>query len=257
MDRYLIFLDIDGTLAKGNSITEENISAISRAREKGHLVFINTGRSYGVVQERVLSLEVDGFVCGLGTYIRYNGEVVKSVKMDLGLAEEIAAYIFDNSLRACFECEEGAIYMNIKHENEISSAAEISSRFGKWRISKLTVFEEITDADFEYFSRFFTVYRYKTYSEGVKKGYSKVRGMRALENLFGIPRAHIMAIGDSANDAEMIEYAGIGVAMGNAEVALKQSAFWITDTVDNSGVARAIEKFIPGLKCAVTDGGEK
>lgn len=246
MDRFLIFLDIDGTLAKGESITEENINAIRRAREEGHLVFINTGRSYGIVQEKVLSLDVDGFVCGLGTFIKYNGSVVKSVKMDFGLAKKMASYILSGSLKACFECEEGAIYMNIKHENEIFSSDEISSRFGTWRISKLTVFGEISDEDFEFFSRFFTVYRYKTYSEGVKKGYSKVKGMKVLESFFGIDKAHIMAVGDSANDAEMIEYAGIGVAMGNADVALKKAADWVTDTVDNSGVARAIEKFVLG-----------
>jgi hydroxymethylpyrimidine pyrophosphatase-like HAD family hydrolase len=54
----------------------------------------------------------------------------------------------------------------------------------------------------------------------------------------------IMAIGDSLNDIEMIQYAGIGVAMGNARPEVKKVADYITATNEEDGVAQAIEKFV-------------
>ncbi|WP_153053380.1 HAD hydrolase family protein, partial [Streptococcus suis] len=54
----------------------------------------------------------------------------------------------------------------------------------------------------------------------------------------------IMAMGDANNDLEMIEFAGLGIAMGNANEQVKAIAQDITDTNENNGVAKAIEKHI-------------
>ena len=54
----------------------------------------------------------------------------------------------------------------------------------------------------------------------------------------------MIAVGDQTNDLPMIEYAGLGVAMGNAVDAVKAVAGYITDTNENDGVAKVIEKFI-------------
>ena len=53
-----------------------------------------------------------------------------------------------------------------------------------------------------------------------------------------------MTIGDENNDIEMLEFAGIGVAMGNAKQHIKDKADYVTDTNENDGVAKVIEKFI-------------
>lgn len=53
-----------------------------------------------------------------------------------------------------------------------------------------------------------------------------------------------MSFGDEANDHAMIEYAGMGIAMGNATPALKEIAQYVTDTNDDHGIARAVERFI-------------
>ena len=53
-----------------------------------------------------------------------------------------------------------------------------------------------------------------------------------------------MAIGDHPNDLDMVQYAGIGVAMGNAVDELKKIADYITSTNNEDGAAKAIEKFI-------------
>ena len=54
----------------------------------------------------------------------------------------------------------------------------------------------------------------------------------------------VMTIGDENNDIEMLEFAGIGVAMGNAKQHIKDKADYVTDTNENDGVAKVIEKFI-------------
>ena len=55
---------------------------------------------------------------------------------------------------------------------------------------------------------------------------------------------NVMAIGDDFSDIEMLEYAGIGVAMGNAPAAVKARADWVTTTIEKDGVARALERWI-------------
>jgi Cof subfamily protein (haloacid dehalogenase superfamily) len=64
------------------------------------------------------------------------------------------------------------------------------------------------------------------------------------EEILGIESSQVMTIGDNFNDVEMLEYAGIGVAMGNAPEPVQAIATWVTSTVENDGVAIAIEKFL-------------
>ena len=64
--KYLVFLDIDGTVFSGRGISDATIRGVKRAIDAGHLVFINTGRSrYVVPREVVNELPVSGLVCGL------------------------------------------------------------------------------------------------------------------------------------------------------------------------------------------------
>ncbi len=62
--------------------------------------------------------------------------------------------------------------------------------------------------------------------------------------LLGIATEKVMAIGDNYNDVEMLSYAGIGVAMGNAPEDVRQIADWVAPDIEGDGVAVAIEKFI-------------
>lgn len=80
--------------------------------------------------------------------------------------------------------------------------------------------------------------------EITSKYVSKGRAVEALAKYYGINREEIISIGDSENDLSMIEYAGFGVAMGNAQKLIKDKADYITDTNDKDGVGKAIKKFI-------------
>jgi len=68
--------------------------------------------------------------------------------------------------------------------------------------------------------------------------------LAALAERFGIDRSEVMAIGDSFNDLEMIQYAGIGVAMGNARAEIQEQADIITASNEEDGVAEAIERYV-------------
>ena len=85
-------------------------------------------------------------------------------------------------------------------------------------------------------------YNIEINAAGVNKG----KGLIALGKMLGIEREEIMAIGDGDNDIEMITEAGVGVAMGNAEEAVKCNADYVTGTNDEDGAARAIVKYVLG-----------
>lgn len=78
------------------------------------------------------------------------------------------------------------------------------------------------------------------------KGADKAEGLLALGRRLGIPPAQIMACGDSGNDLPMLRRVGVGVAMGNAAPGIKAAARFVTDTNDNDGVAKALERFVLG-----------
>ena len=71
----------------------------------------------------------------------------------------------------------------------------------------------------------------------------KTVGIQNYLDLNGINRAETMAFGDGENDIEMLKFAGIGVAMGNAKEKTKEAADYVTDTVENHGVLKALRHF--------------
>lgn len=74
----------------------------------------------------------------------------------------------------------------------------------------------------------------------VSKGY----GLEYVSNRLGISPDEIIAIGDNENDISMLNYSGLGVAMGNALEKTKSEANIITSSNDEDGVAKVIEKYI-------------
>lgn len=75
---------------------------------------------------------------------------------------------------------------------------------------------------------------------------TKKHGLQALAQRYGIQREEIIAFGDSYNDIDMLEYAGLGVAMGNAPEEIKEKADYVTTDNNEDGVAAAVRKFVLG-----------
>ena len=77
----------------------------------------------------------------------------------------------------------------------------------------------------------------------IPKGGGKSAGMQIFMNKQGLQRSETMAFGDGENDKEMLEFAGIGVAMGNARDSVKAVADYVTDSVDDDGIENALRHF--------------
>ena len=76
------------------------------------------------------------------------------------------------------------------------------------------------------------------------KGNTKQKGIDEIIRHFGIRLEDTIAFGDGGNDISMLRHAGIGIAMGNAADHVKAAADYVTDTVDNDGIAKAIEQWV-------------
>ena len=96
----------------------------------------------------------------------------------------------------------------------------------------------------EWRDEFYVVRSQKYLVEVLTKGVNKAFGLEKLAQKLNILPSEIAAIGDAANDIEMLEYAGLAIAMGNASEEVKAIADIVTDTNENNGVIKAIDKLI-------------
>lgn len=96
----------------------------------------------------------------------------------------------------------------------------------------------------EWRDEFYVVRSQKYLVEVLTKGVNKAFGLEKLAQKLNIEPSEIAAIGDAANDIEMLEYAGLAIAMGNASEEVKAIADIVTDTNENNGVIKAIDKLI-------------
>ena len=83
--------------------------------------------------------------------------------------------------------------------------------------------------------------------EVTRKGVSKASGLKWLGEYLGIKTEEMIAFGDSGNDLEMLKTAGIGIAMGNAELEVKEAADYVTLKNTENGIVHALQRFVPGL----------
>ena len=79
--------------------------------------------------------------------------------------------------------------------------------------------------------------------EATPEHVDKGKGLALVARKLGITREAVIAVGDNENDLAMVQWAGLGVAMGNASDAVKDAAAWIAPTVADDGVAAVVERF--------------
>lgn len=253
-NRYAVFLDIDGTLISDKYIVpKENLEAIAAARRLGHLVFINTGRSWGNIPPVLLDqLEVDGIVAGSGAMVTIGGETVYKNSMPQELSLRLAEYFFSRlpEFWCVFEGLNGvyAISNDVRRRESFQipmvSPEDIEKIYQNDEIQVLAMGVTAPQDFKELFRNEITVFQFEHYADCVIKGLNKAKGIEKVLEATGILRENTIAVGDSENDYDMINYAGIGVAMGNSEPKIISAADFVTDTNRNCGVARAIEKFL-------------
>ncbi|MBE6620631.1 MAG: HAD family hydrolase [Ruminococcaceae bacterium] len=251
--KYLIFLDIDGTLLSRGGVPQRTISAIQKAIEQGNLVFINTGRSKGNIPFSHLSdVPLTGIVAGLGAYIEVEGQVVFSHAMsneEIAFAMQIASEIRTGLV---LEGEQILLdylpeYMNPhwrQNRPAVESVEDMDRRFPSHRISKISFTNPISAEAAEKLGTRLGVISHSTYAEIFSKGLSKATAMDFLKRRFAIADDHVIAMGDSHNDVEMLRAAGIAVVMGDGNPDVKLLADFISIPSHEGGVGQALEVLV-------------
>lgn len=137
---------------------------------------------------------------------------------------------------------------NINNFLKITICDENTNIFNRI-LAKIKQIEDIEILETGYMSRKVLKYEQKeveikyNYTEITKKGINKWIAIQNLAKYLQIPEENIMTIGDNVNDAQMLINSGISVAMGNAWDNIKAISRYVTDTNENDGVAKAIEKY--------------
>ena len=252
-EKCAVFLDIDRTLISDSfKISDDNLKAIAEARARGHMVFINTGRSWGNIPEVLHEqFDLDGIISGSGAMITMNGDTVWRNSMSEELVGRVMRYIFDNrEYWAIFEgCNDVYMISNDErqlrgYEHSVDSPEEYREICETDEIQVIAMGKIVPDEFKELFKDELTVFQFDTYADCVIKGLNKAKGIEKVLELTGIKRENTIAIGDSNNDYDMLEFAGVGVAMANSQQRILDMADEITVSAKESGVARAIEKIL-------------
>ena len=251
-----VFFDIDGTLWDYRSIIPESTSrAIKKLQANGHKAYICTGRTPGyITKPNLLSLGFDGIVSGLGTRVEVDGKVI----FEYIIPSDIATRAIDTVKRYGFRSIlEGPEYLYMDYDEfkddpygqKVMRDVEdrmlsLSDNYGKWIISKFSCdmtgcdkascYRELED-DFDFVEHNAVVV------EMVPKGFSKGTGIVKLCELKGIDMKDTIAIGDGANDVDMFRVVGYSVAMGNGADRAKEAADYVTATLHEDGIEKALK----------------
>lgn len=272
MERQIIFLDIDGTLTEPgkNDPPESALYAVRSAREKGHAVFLCTGRNYDMMKP-LLKFGFDGFIASSGGYIQCGNEVI----YDCPLTEEqrvLALGLFEkNNIFRTIECNEGS-FTTESFKEFLRKNAETSgnSEFLRWReqleknlnmrpieeYENQAVYKVVLMVDEEWkleepmkvLSDEFTFVIQEKNEHGyincefISKQYDKGQAVKRVCEHLGVDIKNTYAFGDSMNDLEMMEVAGTSICMENGSPALKDMADEICQSVSEDGLYKAFAK---------------
>jgi len=269
-DNYrLLVIDIDGTLVDGGGkINEVDKKAIKTAEGKGIRVVLCTGRVVHACRRILEKLELSGH------HIYFDGALVTDARS----GEELFVWQIENEIvkRMVEFSRYNDIYLELYssehffaertnwsdaiHKDYFGVTPELSSFdtiYGRERIIKaeLVVRDEVEAEQYQRFKEefkgqlHFSIARSPSFPtiefiNITNKQVSKGNAMVKLAEHFGIAKEEVMAIGDGSNDVPLLELAGLSVAMGNARQELKEIADHVTLSVEEGGVAAAIEEFL-------------
>lgn len=259
----LVAIDLDDTLLTDNlEVTPGTKAALEQAMSRGVVVTIATGRMYASAKQTAerIGLEVP--------LITYQGALIKHAKDGTVLYEryvpaDVVAHIFDYAenhglhLQAYYNDE-----LIAKHENDKLTAYSklsnipytIEPDFAKLAdkpFPKLLMIDEperldavMSELKASLGDRAHITKSKPNFLEIMHPEGTKGHALKHLADHFGCSMDQTIGIGDSWNDRELLERAGLGVAMGNAVPALKEIADYITHDNNDEGVRHVVEKFV-------------
>lgn len=268
MKYKLIALDIDGTLLNSSSkLTNGVKKAIKTVKEKGAKVVLCTGRPLKGVQEYLDELNLrekgdyaatfngaliqDTFTESPVSHLTLNHEDLMDL-YNLSLKVGSRSHFYDTKKLYTFnkDVSDYTVYesyltgthLNIATPEEIPQDIAISKFM---MIDHPEILEQcVNKIPQEYYEKYTIVRSTPFFLEILNKNANKGSGIALLANELGIKAEEVICVGDAGNDKHMIEYAGLGVAMGNATSDIKDLADYITLSNDEDGVAHVINKFM-------------
>ena len=269
----IVFLDIDGTLVTMGHMDppDSAVEAMRRARENGHLLYLCTGRNLAMLSP-MLRYEFDGVVASAGGFIRCGDQVIYDCPMEKKLLENTLGALRSHGISCCLECADAAYAdgeLQRMMERHLSEKA--SSELLRWReafekdmnirpmeeyqgqpVYKITVTcesKEQMDRAYQEFEQDFELCIQDLEGSGfvngelVNRRFHKGKAVERVCAYLGIPLEDSMAFGDSMNDLEMIQTAGIGFGMADGNEKVKAAAAEICPPAEEDGIYRMFEKY--------------
>ena len=267
MEYKLIAMDLDGTLNNDQKIiTEKTKAALMAAQKRGIRLALASARpSPGLFKERdILHLQDHQ-----GILMSYNGgrivdaqtgKVLFETSMDLEETKAVLRQleslpvtpILDDGSQFYVTSKDGyKVDYECKNNNmvctEVGNLADFLT-FAPIKILMSVQPEELLQVQNQiagFLPESLTVVQTAPfYLEVIPKVINKGQGIRDICAVLGIDPAQVISFGDAANDIPMLEAAGMGVAMGNAQEAVKAAADMVTLSNNEDGIAAALEKLL-------------
>ncbi len=270
----LIALDLDGTtLTSEKVMTERTKAAIRAALEKGIEVVACSGRSRNGMMPFVSAFPGMHYMIasnGASALELASGKLIYGAYIETGRAADLLDKILTLGVMGDIYYGGGALsdYRNYKYitqtengfpkwfvEYFISNRKPVEDLPGMLRAGKIPYVEKVTVSfdDMSLRTKAFELMKDETglsivagnpfNMEISQENATKGKALTALAAALGIDMKNVMAVGDTGNDVSMIEAAGLGVAMGNADAQIRTLADFVTATNDEDGAALAIERF--------------
>lgn len=275
MSKYrIIALDLDGTLTKSDkTISPHTHDVLVEAQQKGMKVVLASGRPTNGMAYLADELRMSEYG---GTVLAFNGGEItdwttKQILNQVVLPDDVLPLLHDFAQRKgftimtycgkqIFTVEEDNKYVMqsaFRNRMEIVVVDDFLKATREWgRLPKCMVvgdpdkLESFEQEMHEYAKGqpcmqnidFFRSEPY--YLEIVPKGIDKGECLQIVLDHYGMNREELIACGDAYNDMGMIRFAGLGVAMGNAQDCVKEVSDYITDSNDADGVAKVVERFM-------------
>lgn len=267
MKYKLLVLDLDGTLTNSKKeITDHTRNTLIKAQKQGVKIVLASGRpTYGVAP-LANALELNRYE---GYILSYNGGEI----IDWKAGEVMYKKWLDNDiLPYLYKCAKENQFAIVTYDHEFvlteSPDDEYVLKEALLNVMKIKRVDNFLEAiprpitkclivgeperleilEKEMYGRLknkMGVFRSEPYFlELVPKGIDKAQSLAVLLKEIGLDKEEMIAIGDGFNDLSMIQYAGLGIAMANAQPIVRENADFITLSNDEEGVAYAVEKFI-------------
>ncbi len=266
-------MDIDGTLTEaGCSVPPSSaLRAIQRAREKGNLVFLCTGRNYAMLKP-MLRYPFDGFVGSAGAYVVCGREIICDRPMRTEQKDRAIRSLEEKGVFYTMECKEasytdGGFKKFLRQHLTVGANSEmlrwrqdnekkyhifpLSEYKGEpvYKISVVSIVRETMIEVKRILGKDYLFWIQDSGESGITNGEfmwngtDKGTGILEICKFLQVPPEHTVAFGDSMNDYEMIQMAKIGIAMGNSVEKLKEEADYVTSSIGEDGIWSACEYF--------------